>query len=125
MELGDLPALANFRAAEEAFVPFDGQHDIEQGRHAQPLGRSAGHNVAADLFGADMVPFSPFDPCGTTLDLGAAGALVCQGWDRQVAMTGQEAKKIKVLVNTQMIYPPVDDVAALFKMADYRYSPMA
>ncbi|MFC4607303.1 NAD(P)/FAD-dependent oxidoreductase [Streptomyces maoxianensis] len=103
----------------------DGHTVLQSCQHAQPLGKSAGHNVAADLFGADMVPFSPVDPYGTTLDLGPAGALVCQGWDRQVAMTGQEAKKIKALVNTQMIYPPVDDVAALFKMADYRYSPMA
>ncbi|MET8331311.1 FAD-dependent oxidoreductase [Streptomyces sp. NPDC005181] len=103
----------------------EGNTVLQSCQHAQPLGRFAGHNVAAGLFDVDQVVFSPVDPYGTVLDLGPAGAMVCQGWDRQVAMTGQDAKGVKVAINTQMIYPPVDDAVALLKQADYRYSPMA
>lgn len=42
----------------------------------------------------------------TCLDLGAWGAVYCQGWDRKVAVTGAAAKKTKRMINCERIYPP-------------------
>jgi NADH dehydrogenase len=42
----------------------------------------------------------------TCLDLGAWGAVYCQGWDRQVAAKGAAAKETKQTINRIRIYPP-------------------
>jgi len=42
------------------------------------------------------------------LDLGPAGAVYTEGWDRQVISTGAEAKSTKRIINTQRIYPPLN-----------------
>jgi NADH dehydrogenase len=42
----------------------------------------------------------------TCLDLGAWGAVYCQGWDRQVRAAGEAAKQTKRMINTERIYPP-------------------
>jgi len=42
----------------------------------------------------------------TVLDLGAWGALYTHGWDRQVVLTGQDAKSVKETINHKRIYPP-------------------
>jgi NADH:ubiquinone reductase (H+-translocating) len=42
----------------------------------------------------------------TCLDLGAFGAVYTEGWDRAVAATGAEAKRIKETINRKRIYPP-------------------
>jgi NADH dehydrogenase len=44
----------------------------------------------------------------TVLDLGPAGALYTEGWDRQVVAHGAQAKAAKRVVNTERIYPPLD-----------------
>ena len=43
----------------------------------------------------------------TVLDLGAWGALYTEGWERQVAATGAPAKKTKMTINRERIYPPL------------------
>ena len=63
-------------------------------QHATRLGAFAGNNAAADLLG---VPLSPYHQKAyvTCLDLGAAGALFTEGWDRKVKYRrrrGQEAQ---------------------------------
>jgi NADH dehydrogenase len=44
-------------------------------------------------------------------DLGRSGAVITEGWDRQVRKTGREGKGVKRLVNMQVIYPPADGTA--------------
>jgi NADH dehydrogenase len=69
------------------------------------MGRFAGHNVVADLFGRPMIPLR-IEWYVTVLDLGAWGALYTVGWDRQVVSAGRDAKMIKQTINQKRIYPP-------------------
>ncbi|MFK3968664.1 NAD(P)/FAD-dependent oxidoreductase [Ensifer adhaerens] len=86
-------------------------------QHAQNLGRSSGYNVAADLLGVEPIPYSQ-EKYVTCLDLGPWGAVYTEGWDRQIKLTGAEAKKLKTAINTTWIYPPVADRAAALEAAD-------
>jgi len=43
----------------------------------------------------------------TVLDLGPAGAVYTEGWDRHVVACGEEAKNTKHTINTRRIYPPL------------------
>jgi len=99
----------------------DGHVTMQSCQYATPLGKFAGYNVAADLLGLELVPFAP-NPYVTCLDLGPAGAVLTTGWDREVQMTGSEAKAFKHRINTEWIYPPVDDEEAIFREADYHFT---
>ena len=71
------------------------------------MGRFAGYNVISDLLGEPML--SPeFLYIVTVLDLGPAGAVYTEGWDRQVAASGAEAKRTKQVINGERIYPPLN-----------------
>lgn len=102
-----------------AALAAEGRTVMQSCQHAVPLGKFAGHNVAADLLGADLVAFDP-GPYVTCLDLGPAGAVVTAGWDREVQSAGAEAKKMKQQINTEWIYPPLDDAEAILTLADHR-----
>ncbi|ULX50911.1 pyridine nucleotide-disulfide oxidoreductase [Cupriavidus taiwanensis] len=97
----------------------DGNVAMMSCQHAMNLGRSAGHNVAADLVGAAPIPYSQ-PKYVTCLDLGPWGAVYTEGWDRQVKMTGGVAKALKTRINTEWIYPPRADRAEALAMADPR-----
>jgi NADH:quinone reductase (non-electrogenic) len=101
--------LANvFAAGDVAMGQCDGVHaTVMSCQFARPMGRYAGHNVVANLFGAPMLPLH-IDWYVTVLDLGAWGALYTTGWDRQVKTTGAAAKVTKQTINRQRIYPPLD-----------------
>ncbi|GAA2331568.1 NAD(P)/FAD-dependent oxidoreductase [Streptomyces kunmingensis] len=106
-----------YAAGDTAAALVEGEHYTTQScQHAQPMGKCAGYNAAAELLGTDLVPFGP-DPYGTCLDLGSAGAVVTAGWERTVQMTGPEAKAMKQNINTLWIYPPADDAEALLVQA--------
>ncbi len=95
-----------FAAGDAAAALLDGVHpSVMSCQHARPMGRIAGHNVVCDLTGAAPMPIE-IGYYVTCLDLGAWGAVYCQGWDRQVAVTGEAAKKTKRIINTERIYPP-------------------
>lgn len=81
------------------------------------MGRYAGYNVIGDLLGAPMMPLRiPWYV--TVLDLGEAGAVYTEGWDRRVVSTGAEAKATKQVINGERIYPPLTrDRAALLAAA--------
>lgn len=102
-----------------AAVAEEGHVVMQSCQHAVPQGKHAGVNVAADLLGLPPVPFAP-DPYVTCLDLGSAGAVLTTGWDRTVALTGEEAKALKRSINAEWIYPPVDDAATILDHADHR-----
>src|SRR5262249_46706040 len=99
--------LANvFAAGDVASNLVDGVHStVMSCQFARPMGRFAGHNVVADLFGEPMLPLR-IDWYVTVLDLGQWGALYTVGWDRRVFSTGPEAKVIKEMINRKRIYPP-------------------
>ncbi|MFG2574149.1 NAD(P)/FAD-dependent oxidoreductase [Streptomyces sp. NPDC048481] len=106
-----------YAAGDTANAPADdGRSTTQSCQHALPMGKFAGHNVAADLLGRDLLPFAP-DPYVTCLDLGPAGAVYTEGWDRRVALTGAEAKKLKQDINGLWIYPPTDDAERLLDQA--------
>jgi NADH dehydrogenase len=100
-----------------AAVAEEGHHVMQCCQHAVPLGKFAGYNVAADLLGLSPVSFAP-DPYVTCLDLGAAGAVLTNGWDRAVMQTRQDAKKLKQMITGVHIYPPVDDADTILRLAD-------
>src|SRR5262245_16016665 len=99
--------LANvFAAGDVACSPVDGVHPtVMSCQFARPMGRFAGHNVVADLFGRPMLPLR-IDWYVTVLDLGTWGALYTVGWDRQLLSSGQNTKAIKQTINHKRIYPP-------------------
>ena len=86
-------------------------------QHAMNLGRSAGHNAAADLLGEAMIAYSQ-PKYVTCLDLGPWGAVYTEGWDRQVVLAGAEAKALKTRINTEWIYPPMGERAEILASAD-------
>ncbi|MGF6309501.1 NADH dehydrogenase [Bradyrhizobium sp. i1.8.4] len=107
-----------FAAGDVAACLIDGEHStVMSCQFARPMGRFAGHNVVADLFGEELLPLT-IDWYVTVLDLGAWGALYTTGWDREVHTTGAAAKLTKQTINQQRIYPPRNgDRAALLAAA--------
>ncbi|SAK97777.1 FAD-dependent pyridine nucleotide-disulfide oxidoreductase [Caballeronia fortuita] len=95
----------------------EGNHALMSCQHAMNLGRSAGHNVAADLLGEPPIPYSQ-PKYVTCLDLGPWGAVYTEGWEREVKMSGAQAKALKTRINTEWIYPPGTGRAEAFAAAD-------
>lgn len=95
-----------FAAGDIAVCKIDGAHStVMSCQFARPMGRFAGHNVVADLFGKPMLPLD-IDWYVTVLDLGTWGALYTAGWDRRVTAIGPVAKATKRIINHDRIYPP-------------------
>lgn len=97
-----------FAAGDVAAARVDDDHlSVMSCQHGRPMGRYAGYNVIGDLLGEPMMPLRiPW--YATVLDLGPAGAVYTEGWDRQVVSRGAQAKATKVTINTQRIYPPLN-----------------
>lgn len=95
----------------------EGNHALMSCQHALKLGRYAGHNVAADLLGLPAIPYTQTRYV-TCLDLGAWGAVYTEGWDREVKLSGAEAKHLKRTINTEKIYPPRANRAEALAAAD-------
>ncbi|MFM0322481.1 NAD(P)/FAD-dependent oxidoreductase [Caballeronia glebae] len=97
----------------------EGNHAAMSCQHAMALGRSAGNNVAADLLGDAPLPYSQ-PKYVTCLDLGPWGAVYTEGWEREVKMSGAQAKALKTQINSEWIYPPSAERAEAFAAADPR-----
>jgi NADH dehydrogenase len=97
-----------FAAGDVAAAKMDDQHlSVMSCQHGRPMGRYAGYNVVGDLLGEPMLALRiPWYV--TVLDLGPAGALYTEGWDRRVVAHGAQAKATKRVINTERIYPPLD-----------------
>ena len=97
-----------FAAGDVASARMDDQHlSVMSCQHGRPMGRYAGYNVISDLLGAPMLVLRiPWYV--TVLDLGPAGAVYTEGWDRHVVSQGAQAKATKQTINTQRIYPPLN-----------------
>jgi len=86
-------------------------------QHAIQLGKFAGHNAAASLLNIDPYPYRQVNYV-TCLDLGAWGAVYTEGWEQEVKSVRDEAKKIKIAITNELIYPPAADKADAFAAAD-------
>ncbi|GJG98670.1 NAD(P)/FAD-dependent oxidoreductase [Cupriavidus pauculus] len=108
-----------YATGDVAYAAVDdaGNYAMMSCQHAMNLGRSAGHNVAADLLGQPQIPYSQ-PKYVTCLDLGPWGAVYTEGWDRQVKLSGAEAKALKTKINTEWIYPPSANRAEALELAD-------
>ncbi|WP_280239832.1 NAD(P)/FAD-dependent oxidoreductase [Nocardia abscessus] len=107
-----------FAAGDVAAAKMDDEHmSVMSCQHSRPMGRWAGYNVIGDLLGEPVKPLRiPWYV--TVLDLGPAGAVYTEGWDRRVVACGEEAKDTKRAINTRRIYPPLSrDRAALLAAA--------
>ncbi|OBK46901.1 NAD(P)/FAD-dependent oxidoreductase [Mycobacterium kubicae] len=96
-----------FAAGDVAAARMDDHHvSVMSCQHGRPMGRYAGYNVISDLLGEPMlilrIPWYV-----TVLDLGPAGAVYTEGWERTVVKSGAEAKATKQTINSQRIYPPL------------------
>lgn len=96
-----------FGAGDVAAARMDDAHlSVMSCQHGRPMGRYAGYNVVGDLLGAPMIALRiPWYV--TVLDLGPAGAVYTEGWDRRVVSTGAAAKITKQQINGERIYPPL------------------
>ena len=107
-----------FAAGDVAAAKMDDEHlSVMSCQHGRPMGRYAGYNVISDLLGAPMLSLRiPWYV--TVLDLGPAGAVYTEGWDRKVVSRGEVAKATKRVINGERIYPPLTgDRAALLAAA--------
>lgn len=86
----------------------DGQCALMSCQHSLTMGKYAGHNASHDLLGLPLRPYRQPDYTNT-LDLGGFGAVFTRGWDRRVEHFGAEAKKRKMWINSQLIYPVTGD----------------
>jgi NADH:ubiquinone reductase (H+-translocating) len=107
-----------FAAGDIAHAKTDDSHvALMSCQHAVPMGKFAGFNAAHDLIGTPLRAYG--QPLYVTcLDLGDAGALLTQGWDRVPDISGAEGKKLKQMINTQWIYPPTGNRDAILAAAD-------
>ena len=116
-----------FAAGDVAAARMDDEHlSVMSCQHGRPMGRYAGYNVVSDLLGASMLSLRiPWYV--TVLDLGPAGAVYTEGWDRKVVSRGNEAKATKQVINGQRIYPPLtgDPTALLAAAAPNLQAPPA
>jgi NADH dehydrogenase len=96
-----------FAAGDVAAARMDDEHlSVMSCQHGRPMGRYAGYNVISDLFDEPLLALRiPWYV--TVLDLGPAGAVYTEGWDRVVVSRGAAAKKTKLTINTRRIYPPL------------------
>ncbi|HCT4436754.1 TPA: NAD(P)/FAD-dependent oxidoreductase [Klebsiella aerogenes] len=108
-----------YATGDVAYAATDdkGNHALMTCQHAILLGKFAGNNAAAGLLGVAPLPYRQ-ETYVTCLDLGAWGAVYTEGWDQQVKLTREEAKKVKVSIVCELIYPPKADKAAAFEIAD-------
>ncbi|MDV3123583.1 NAD(P)/FAD-dependent oxidoreductase [Mycobacterium sp. 21AC1] len=97
-----------FAAGDVAAARMDDEHlSVMSCQHGRPMGRYAGYNVVGDLLGEPLLSLRiPW--YATVLDLGPAGAVYTEGWDRQVISRGTTAKATKATINTERIYPPLN-----------------
>ena len=86
-------------------------------QHAIQLGKFAGHNAAASLLNIAPYPYRQVNYV-TCLDLGAWGAVYTEGWEQAVKSVRDEAKKIKIAITNELIYPPLADKTVAFAAAD-------
>ncbi|EEX4923822.1 TPA: FAD-dependent oxidoreductase [Escherichia albertii] len=95
----------------------DGNTTLMSCQHAIQLGKFAGYNAAACMMGLETLPYQQVNYV-TCLDLGAWGAVYTEGWEQQVKLVKEDAKKLKTSITKELIYPPEADRNIAFAAAD-------
>ncbi|GGF03872.1 NAD(P)/FAD-dependent oxidoreductase [Pseudoalteromonas gelatinilytica] len=108
-----------FATGDVAYAKTDdkGNHALMTCQHAILMGKFAGHNVAASLLDLEPLPYKQ-ENYVTCLDLGSWGAVYTEGWDQVVKSVKDEAKKIKVSITNELIYPPAPEYNVIMEQAD-------
>ncbi len=108
-----------YATGDVAYAATDdkGNHALMTCQHAILLGKFAGNNAAASLLNVAPLPYRQ-EMYVTCLDLGAWGAVYTEGWDQRVKLTREEAKKLKMSIVSELIYPPLAEKATAFNIAD-------
>ena len=110
---GDIArAMADDRAATDN--GDEGHYALMSCQHGRTMGKYAGYNAAREMMGLDPRPYRQTN-YSTTLDLGNFGAVFSMGWDRKLEHFGAEAKKRKMFINSELIYPPTGNKAEIFE----------
>src|SRR5690606_38047208 len=112
-----IPGVFTTGDAAKAVSDDRGNYALMSCQHATRLGAFAGNNAAAELLGLPTMSYHQ-EAYVTCLDLGGAGAVFTRGWDRQLELVGEEAKKLKHEINTVWIYPPRAERATALASAD-------
>lgn len=111
-----------FAAGDVAQGMTDGKHiSVMSCQHAMPQGKYAGYNAARQLLNLPAKAYTqPYYQ--TCLDLGAGGAVLTTGWEREIKAEGPEAKALKQQINELWIKPPQGTVDQILNAAqlDYR-----
>ena len=92
-----------------AFVD-DGNVALMSCQNSRTMGKYAGRNAASDLLGQPFRRYRQSDYT-TCLDLGKFGAVFTVGFNRNLKLSGAEAKKRKRWINTELINPPLPGTA--------------
>ncbi len=95
-------------------VADEGRFALMSCQHGRTMGKYAGYNAARELMGLDPRPYRQKDYT-TCLDLGGFGAVFTTGWDRKLEHFGEEAKKRKMWINGELIYPPTGSREEIFE----------
>lgn len=108
-----------YATGDVAYAATDdkGNHALMTCQHAILLGKFAGNNAASSLLNVAPLPYRQ-ETYVTCLDLGAWGAVYTEGWDQRVKLTREEAKKLKMSIVSELIYPPLAEKATAFNIAD-------
>ncbi|KKY88644.1 pyridine nucleotide-disulfide oxidoreductase [Enterobacter cloacae] len=119
-DLLQIPALPDvYATGDTAHAKTDelGNTALMTCQHAIQLGKFAGHNAAASLLNAAPHPYRQANYV-TCLDLGGWGAVYTEGWEQAVKSVREEAKKIKIAITNELIYPPAANRAIAFAAGD-------
>jgi len=119
-DLLQIPALPDvYATGDTAHAKTDelGNTALMTCQHAIQLGKFAGHNAAASLLNAAPHPYRQVNYV-TCLDLGGWGAVYTEGWEQAVKSVREEAKKIKIAITHELIYPPAANRAIAFAAGD-------
>lgn len=104
---------ALWAAGDTARFVVDGEHVGPMScQFAIPTGRLAGFNAASTLLGLEPQVLD-IERYVTCIDLGRAGALLTNGWDRRPVLTGEDGKRVKEFINRTAIVPPADPEAVI------------
>jgi len=107
-----------YAAGDMAHVMPDPEHAAPMScQFAIPTGITAGHNAMAELLGEPAREFL-HPRYVTCMDLGDAGGLLTQGWERTTVSSGAAAKETKKSI-MRMICPPAER-DALYAVAEAR-----
>jgi NADH dehydrogenase len=108
-----------YAAGDVAYAMADSTHAaLMSCQHAIKLGQFAGHNAMSELLGRPPMPYQQ-RVYTTCLDLGAAGAVLTRGWEREVLLRGAEAKARKREINTVWAaLPPARDRETLLAFGE-------